>query len=274
MTFNKSDRQAVPTRAQSIFFGLKHTCTLGVILYVFGAAIQYDFEETLLSQYLFAYTAVIMFASVSWLMDRIMEIWEVLSDKLIEQFRRWPKVRYTFLLFFTVLAFAAGPFFLVLFSEAEVALKVLIFILLVLVLPSALISIVKEDVRRQRTYLARHQITPELIAQNPQAAIENAFTHFEDRLRQRLCVGPEIYGDALINLAFNPQNGRLRYGAVVGEQQGLRNFVAGAYATFRNPRKHRIINDDQQNAQAIVSLVELLIRLVDEAEECPPSFQT
>ncbi len=42
-------------------------------------------------------------------------------------------------------------------------------------------------------------ITPELIRHNYQAAIQYAFTVFEDRLRARIGVGPEVFGEGLIN---------------------------------------------------------------------------
>lgn len=118
---------------------------------------------------------------------------------------------------------------------------------------------------RLSSALVNH-ITPELIGQKPQAAVEFAFTVFEHHLRQRIGAGPDLHGERLINAAY-AAGGHLTYGTVESEQQGIRNLMAGAYATFRNPRKHRIVVDDEQTIQQVVVLVDLLIRLVDESND-------
>jgi hypothetical protein len=109
-------------------------------------------------------------------------------------------------------------------------------------------------------------ITPDLVKQNPQAAIQYAFTIFEDHLRKRIRVGPEVYGENLINEAFG-NRGHLTYGATQSEDRGVRNLMSGAYATFRNPHMHRIIGDDDQMVSSIITVVDLLTQLVDEAKD-------
>ncbi len=93
-----------------------------------------------------------------------------------------------------------------------------------------------------------------------------AFAIFEEHLRNRLRVGPEAFGEELINLAFG-RNGRLAFGAVPAEQVGVRNFMSGAYATLRNPRMHRLTTDNEAAAFAIIALVDLLIRIIDDASD-------
>lgn len=109
------------------------------------------------------------------------------------------------------------------------------------------------------------RVSPQLVRNNSQAAIEHAFTVFEDYLRKRLGLGADVYGENLINQAFG-KHGKLTYGAVENEDKGVRDLMAGAYATFRNPRKHRIIEDDTYTALSILSLIDLIIRLIDEAK--------
>ncbi len=110
------------------------------------------------------------------------------------------------------------------------------------------------------------RVSPQLIKNNPQAAIEHAFTVFEDYLRQRLGLGAEVYGENLINQAFG-KNGKLTSSTIENEDRGVRDLMAGAYATFRNPRKHRIIEDDTSTALSILSLVDLMIKLIDKAQD-------
>ena len=110
------------------------------------------------------------------------------------------------------------------------------------------------------------QITYEDIRRNPQAAVQQAFTHFEDLLRDRIGTGPDVYGKDLINRAFG-KNGCLTYGATPAEQTGVRDLMAGAYSLFRNPRMHRITQDDERTALTLISVVDLLMQIVNEAED-------
>ena len=119
------------------------------------------------------------------------------------------------------------------------------------------------------TPLSGHQaklITSELIKKNPQAAIQQIFTLLEDRLRKRIGAPPELYGENLINEAFGSR-GILTYGETPAEQTGVLNLLSGAYATFRNPRMHRLIEDNEQTVIAIITIVDLLIKIVDEAKD-------
>jgi uncharacterized protein (TIGR02391 family) len=109
-------------------------------------------------------------------------------------------------------------------------------------------------------------ITPELIVQNPQAAIEHSFTYLEDYLRNRTRTGSELTGEGLSNAAFG-QNGKLTYGATENEDRGIRNLMLGAFATFRNPRKHRIMKDDEHTVLAIITLVDLLVQFIDKSKD-------
>lgn len=110
-----------------------------------------------------------------------------------------------------------------------------------------------------------NQIDYDNLRQNPQSVIQSAFILFESHLRTRLNAGAELFGEALINEAYG-NNGRLTYGATPAEKIGIRNLMSGAYASFRNPRMHRIVNDNEQTATTIIALVDLLIQIVDSSQ--------
>jgi len=103
------------------------------------------------------------------------------------------------------------------------------------------------------------------IRQSPQGAIQLAFALFEDHLREKIGVGPELYGENLINAAFG-KDGCLIFSEVPAEQVGARNLFSGVYATLRNPRMHRFLEDDESTALTIVALTDLLRQLIDKAE--------
>jgi hypothetical protein len=89
--------------------------------------------------------------------------------------------------------------------------------------------------------------------------VQSAFSIFEDNLRNRIGGNSNLHGQNLINQAYG-NNGCLSYGETQAERMGVRDLLAGAYATFRNPRMHRIIKDEYQVAASIVLLAGLLIR--------------
>jgi uncharacterized protein (TIGR02391 family) len=109
-------------------------------------------------------------------------------------------------------------------------------------------------------------VTSALVEQNPQAAIQQIFTIFEDHLRKRIGADSNLYGKGLIKAAFG-QNGVLTYGETPAEKEGIRSLFFGAYLTFRNPRMHRIVEDDSEIVLSIISMVDLLIKVIDEAQD-------
>jgi uncharacterized protein (TIGR02391 family) len=121
--------------------------------------------------------------------------------------------------------------------------------------------------RRERAQLSK-KISREIRIQNPQAAVENAFTHFEDHLLKRISGDSTLYGNRLIKAAYEGEKSRLIFKSDGKDYTyHLNNLMSGAYSIFRNPRHHKIIEDDEQKAQAIISLAELLIELVDASED-------
>lgn len=119
------------------------------------------------------------------------------------------------------------------------------------------------------TPLSGHQakiVTSALVAQNPQAAIQQIFIIFEDCLRKRIGASPDVYGEGLINSAFG-KDGFLKYGETPAEQTGTRNLFSGVYAVFRNPRMHRTVDEEQATVFAILTTVDLLIKIIDESED-------
>ncbi len=192
-------------------------------------------------------------------------IWNIATTSLAEFFSRNPKFRRNIIIFLSLSTFFSA-FYIVFYTNVDNFLKASIFILFLILLPSGITSLIREDRRRESFKLLGSQITPTLISQSPQAAIEHAFTLFEDHLRKRLDMGASEYGETLINLALG-KDGKLFYGETASENRGARNLLSGAYATYRNPRKHRIVEDDKESALAIIALIELLIHIVDSSSD-------
>lgn len=188
------------------------------------------------------------------------------TDWLSQQVRKYPSFRRWLLFPATILAFVAA-YFIIRYLQTELSLRIIIAVYLAWVLPSALFSLIQDDMRRERTRLSG-KISREIRIQNPQAAVENAFTHFEDHLLKRVSGDSTLYGNRLIKTAYEGENSKLVFKSDGKDYTtNLYNLMSGAYSIFRNPRHHKIINDDEQKAQALISLAELLIEFIDLSDE-------
>jgi len=103
------------------------------------------------------------------------------------------------------------------------------------------------------------------INTNPQPAIQQSFTIFEDYLRYKIGADASLYGEDLMNKAFG-RDGVLIYSNIPAEQNGVRNLFSGFYATFRNPHMHRIIQIEENQALAIISTIYLLLDIVNNSQ--------
>jgi uncharacterized protein (TIGR02391 family) len=236
-------------------------------IYIFGVTVYKGINsfglEIFQALILGFFLALIVFGLLL-LVDFGLLAWDKTTTWLTKELKKRPKARRVIISFLTT-GITLGSFYISIFYwNWDNLSRFIFFVYFGVFLPAALFSILKDEKTRETSRLS-NQITPELIVNNPQAAIEHAFTLFEEHLRKRIGAGSEVYGEALINQAFAP-NGRLVYSNIESENKGVRNFVSGAYAIYRNPRKHRIIQDDEQTTSSIIRLVELLFQIVDESK--------
>lgn len=112
--------------------------------------------------------------------------------------------------------------------------------------------------------LDSNKLTLDDIKRNPQAPVQHAFTLLETQIRNKINASSDLIGEALINAAFG-NNGCLIYGETPAEQLGVRNFVSGAYATFRNPRMHRKVENNEHEALQLLAMVDLIMVMVEKA---------
>lgn len=196
----------------------------------------------------------------------IMNFWQSIISKLLVFFGRHPSVRPWFILP-GIVGSVLFPIYNLRNWKMEVTLFLLIILYLVFLLPAALISLLRDDMRFEKTQLGK-EISRNIQAQNPQAAIGHAFTYFENRLRERIPNSTKLYGRRLIQTAFGGNSSYLVY-ITDGKDRttDLFNLVSGAYSLFRNPRHHKIIDDDLATAQTLLPFIDLLIKFVDETEE-------
>ncbi|GBE43884.1 MAG TPA: TIGR02391 family protein [Rhizobiales bacterium] len=100
-------------------------------------------------------------------------------------------------------------------------------------------------------------------------AIENAVKALNGLVRLRSGIDDKD-GTSLMELVFSPKNPILKFNDLAdesdhNEQRGFMMMFSGAVAGLRNPRAHKLIDDDAERALEFIAFVSLLAKLLDEA---------
>lgn len=88
----------------------------------------------------------------------------------------------------------------------------------------------------------------------------------------RLRSNESLDGTALMQKVFSSKNPILKFNDLTDksdedEQQGFMYLFSGAVMGLRNPRAHKIIQDDPERALEFIAFVSLLAKLLDSAKE-------
>lgn len=195
----------------------------------------------------------------------VYRIYGRISDFLIEAFKKNPNLR-KWLLFPAVIF--SMVYVLATFDEwkFEYTIIIMLSIYFVLIVPSAIVSLLLEDAAQEKLFFPL-SISRKQLRENPQSAINLAFVTFEDKLRKRINK-PELFGENLINAAYAKDKHELSF-IQLGEDKTAqaRNLLASAYSIFRNPRHHKIIEEDLFPPESLIHLINLLCLLVEHSQE-------
>lgn len=101
-------------------------------------------------------------------------------------------------------------------------------------------------------------------------AIENAVKSLNALVRLNSGIDDRD-GANLMEFVFSPKNPVLKFNALADqsdhdEQKGFMQMFAGAVAGLRNPRAHKIIQDDPERTLEFIAFVSLLAKLADSAK--------
>jgi uncharacterized protein (TIGR02391 family) len=102
-------------------------------------------------------------------------------------------------------------------------------------------------------------------------AVEDAVKALNQLVRLRSVVD-DLDGTKLMEHVFSPNKPVLRFNALAdesdrNEQKGYMMFFSGAVAGLRNPRAHKLIQDDAERALEFIAFISLLAKLLDGAEK-------
>ncbi len=73
---------------------------------------------------------------------------------------------------------------------------------------------------------------------------KNALAVLEERIREKIDVGPSRTGAGLINYAFHPKNGKLTLGETESERESFFFIFRGTLGFLRNPPAHRFTEEE------------------------------
>ena len=110
-----------------------------------------------------------------------------------------------------------------------------------------------------------------LYPQDPEAAVSRAFVVVEERLRALVAKSTgdvrDLTGSALITKALQVDKGVLTDDSLTrSEQEGLFLLFKGAYQFVRNPRAHRVVDDEDEHlAIDFMHLADLLLRILPDS---------
>lgn len=100
-----------------------------------------------------------------------------------------------------------------------------------------------------------------------QSAVRDACLVLEQRLRQYSQFDPAMTGTDLAKQLFSPNDGPLSIGETKSEQKETMFLYAGAMQAIRNPASHRFYEVEQQEARDIISFINFLLFLIEDAVE-------
>lgn len=99
-----------------------------------------------------------------------------------------------------------------------------------------------------------------------ESAVLQAYKQIEIRIREKSNLPNDEYGVNLIRKAYNPESGILTDSKLpIAERQAFSNYIAGAYALFKNPVSHRNVQMDFFDAFEKIIVASQIIKLIEKS---------
>lgn len=131
-----------------------------------------------------------------------------------------------------------------------------------------------QRILEQFTLMPRMYIHPDIVDKSfPllnegqfESAVIQGFKMIETAIRSRIAAAPEEVGVKLLRKAFQPETGPLANTALPkAEQEAFANYIAGAFAYYKNPCSHRDVEMDGISAFERLVVASDLLKEVEAA---------
>lgn len=99
-----------------------------------------------------------------------------------------------------------------------------------------------------------------------ESAVLQAYKIIEIKIREKAELSNDDFGVHLIRKAFNPDNGILtNMNLPIAERQAQSNYIAGAYALFKNPVSHREVKMEFYETFEKIVVASQILKIVEES---------
>lgn len=101
-----------------------------------------------------------------------------------------------------------------------------------------------------------------------ESAVLQAYKIIEIKIREKAELSIDDFGVNLIRKAFHPDNGALTNMELpIAERQAMSNYIAGAYALFKNPVSHREVKMEFFEAFEKIVVASQILKIVEESNK-------
>lgn len=97
------------------------------------------------------------------------------------------------------------------------------------------------------------------------SAIRKAFIVFKERAIAKFGLQPTLDGEDLVNKLFSVEQGLISIDEDVQKRKAFRNYCSGLYGYFRNNYAHNLIDNPEYSADAVLTTINMLLKIVHNA---------
>lgn len=110
--------------------------------------------------------------------------------------------------------------------------------------------------------LARH-----CLGKSYEDAVTSAFRILEERIREKIQAGTDLFGVPLMEVAFHAERGKLVFGETRNERQALFQLYRSTFMFLRNPPSHRFVEGFTDfEILEIILLTDLLLKILNKCQ--------
>lgn len=112
-----------------------------------------------------------------------------------------------------------------------------------------------------------NELAGHCLGKSYEDTVTSAFRILEERIRERIQAGPDLFGVQLIEETFHPEHGKLIFGETKNERQSLFQLYRSTFMFLRNPPSHRFVEGFTDfEILEIILITDLLLKIVNKCE--------
>jgi hypothetical protein len=98
------------------------------------------------------------------------------------------------------------------------------------------------------------------------SAVRKAFIVFKERAITKFSLPSNLDGEPLVNKLFASDGGKIKVDDDISKRKAFRDYCSGLFGYFRNSYAHNMIDNPEYSADAVLTAINMLLKIVDEYE--------